>query len=417
MRRLIKKQIALFSIIILLMIALIVSSSYALFKSSEEVTAFDLTTNNFNVTYASNSAALSGNIYAMTNEEGLSTPGYKVTISLANGAYGAKYYIDVFNNPPANFDGELIDPSYIMVAIDTAVFRLSQCNTEVIDGITYYKLGASIISPGGTIPHTLRVWLDNNTPSTEADKFIYLETKITSEAITPQSYLMDEQLCTLIDNTYGNHLEIGAKYSCNLGDGYDRTFYLLGIDSETGFVKLIFEKNVSDLIGSNPTMNYDDAIAFFNEGHAGYQVKQAWNKAINVDLPDINDIMAASLAMNPKEGFSVDFNTQSGTWWCLGSHEKDEPSGPTFCPTSEAQQRVAWLFNYTRDCVSRGCVSEYPASGGDYPYGYWTKNIVATDDTRAWRVTRYGGLASSAMSDTSYGVRPVVTVYPTNLTQ
>ena len=417
MRRLIKKQIALFSMIIVLMIAIIISSSYALFKSSEEVTAFDLTTSNFNVTYASNSPALPGDIYAMTNEEGLNSSGYDVTITLANGAYGAKYYIDVFNNPPANFDGELINPSYIILAVDSAIFRLSDCNTEVIDGITYYKLGSSIISPNNSNNHTIRVWLDNNTPSSEVDKSIFLEMKITSDAITPNSYLMDEPLCTLIDNTYGDALEIGAKYSCNLGDGYNRNFYLLGIDDETGFVKLIFEKNVTDLIGSNVTMSYADAMSFFNAGHTGYQVKQAWNKAINVDMPDIQDIMDATLAMNPKADFSVNFDTQADYWWCLGSHEKDENGGPTFCPSSVSQQKTAWLFDYTRDCVSRGCANEYPASGGNYPYGYWTKNLVATDNTRAWQVHRIGAIRSDVITTTGYGVRPVVTVYPTNLTE
>ena len=172
------------------------------------------------------------------------------------------------------------------------------------------------------------------------------------------------------------------------------------------------EQNLSDTVGTASGMTYDNAMAFFDSGSAGYATKQAWTRVINVDLPSAQEIMDVSLAVNPKDGFSVNFATQGANWWCLGSHVKDESSGPTYCPTSEAQQKVAWLFSYTRDCASRGCYYQYPASG---TYGYWMKDLVATDNTRAWIVNRDGTLSDNAVANTYRGVRPVITIYAYNL--
>ncbi len=224
-------------------------------------------------------------------------------------------------------------------------------------------------------------------------------------------------VCTYLNNTYSvttsDHTSIGTAYNCNPGDGNNYKFYILAKNGNQ--IKLIMEQNLSDTVGTARGMTYDNAMAFFDSGSAGYATKQAWTRVINVDLPSAQEIMDASLAVNPKEGFSVNFATQGANWWCLGSHVKDEPSGPTYCPTSEAQQKAAWLFSYTRDCASRGCYYEYPASGGSYPYGYWTKDLVATDNTRAWRVYRNGNLGSGTVAGASNGVRPVITIYASNL--
>ena len=416
MRGLIKKQIGLFIVIIILMILTIISSSYALFKTENRLTTISHQTQAFNVTYSSGSSTLSGNIYAMTYQEAMEQHDYQITIS-SNGTtnYGTIYHFEFFNNPPANFTGELVNPQYIWIAVDNYAQRMSDLSTVEEDGVTYYTLGSNVLNPNSSITHNIDVWLDNDIPSSEVNKYVYLEVKVTSEATSEFDYKARQTICSVIDNTYGNPGEIGAKYECDLGDGISRIFYLLKNDELTNTVKLIYEKNVSDLVGSNVTMTWADANAFFDEGNDGYAVKQAWNKVLNVDLPSAQEIMDASLAVNPKDGFSVDFTTQSAYWWCLGSHEKDERSGPTYCPTSEAQQKVAWLFSYTRDCASRGCYYEYPASGGSYPYGYWTKDLVTTDNTRAWFVHRFGNLSDSAVTNTLFGVRPVVTLYKTNL--
>ncbi len=225
-------------------------------------------------------------------------------------------------------------------------------------------------------------------------------------------------VCTYLNNTYSatpsDHTSIGTAYNCNPGDGNTYKFYVLAKNGNQ--VKLIMEQNITDLVGTVRALTWGDAMAFLESGGAGYATKQAWNRVISMDHPTAQEIMDASLAVSPKNGFSVNFATQGNDWWCLGSHVKDESSGPKYCPTSETQQKVAWLFSYTRACVLRGCYYEYPASGGDYTYGYWTKTKVATDNTRAWAVGRDGFMTNSVMTSGTYdGVRPVITVYTSNL--
>ena len=216
-----------------------------------------------------------------------------------------------------------------------------------------------------------------------------------------------DKVCMFISNQYGSKGQIGAKYVCNPGDGNTYIFYLLKKDGNQ--VKLIMEKNITDSVGSNVTMSWTDAIAFFSSGHAGYATKQAWNKVINVDLPDAQDIVDATLVVNPKNDWSFNAATSEPTWWCLGSHEQDQPSGPLYCPSNTTQQKAGWLFGYTRGCASRGCVLEYSDSNS-YPYGYWTNNL-STNSNNAWNVFRNGYLGYDTVSNTSnYGVRPVITV-------
>ena len=151
---------------------------------------------------------------------------------------------------------------------------------------------------------------------------------------------------------------------------------------------------------------------YFTTG-SGVSTASAWNK-VTVDLPDAQDIVDASLIVNPKQDFTFNISEESATWWCLGSHAQDQPSGPLYCPSSANQQKYAWLFNYTRGCQSRGCATEYPDTDG-YPYGYWTRDLVS-GASNAWNVPRNGALGNDTVSDASYGgVRPVITLSKSNL--
>ncbi|MBO4245178.1 MAG: hypothetical protein J5892_00350 [Bacilli bacterium] len=415
MRRLIKKQIAFFSIIIILMVLSIASSSLAFFKSEEEAGSVEIGTGSFSVSMPSSASVVSGPIYPMSDYDATYDGGYDFDIN-NTGSYYYDYKVSLYIETPANYSGTLLDNQYIRVSLDGSnYYALSELSTRVVSGITYYDLYTDYISPSDTRTHVLYVWADEDTPNSEAGHEVYLSLRVEGQAIDDNTlYAREAQLCQFISNTYGNDGEIGAKYGCSLGDGITRNFYLLKKDSATNTVKLIMEQNLSDTVGSNKVMTWDNAIAFFNYGHPGYSTKQAWSTVINVDLPSAQDIMDASLVINPKQGFSVNFATQGQNWWCFGSHEKDEPDGPVYCPTSTAQQKAAWLFSYTRDCISRGCYYEYPASELTYPNGYWTKALLASNNERAWLVTNGGYIVDMPVSFTK-GVRPVITIYQSNL--
>lgn len=212
----------------------------------------------------------------------------------------------------------------------------------------------------------------------------------------------------------GNHLSIGTMYECDPGDNVKRNFYILAINGNE--IKMIMEKNISDDVGSNIVMTYTEAMNFFNSGNAGYNVKNDWNK-VSIDLPSAQDIADASLVMNYKNNWGFNVDTTQDTWFCLGSHEQDQPSGPLYCPSSSTQQKVSWLFNYTRDCESRGCTKPYQDED-EKPYGYWTKNLVYGSSSKAWNVIMNGNLATSAITNNSgRGVRPVIIVNKGNIKQ
>lgn len=221
-----------------------------------------------------------------------------------------------------------------------------------------------------------------------------------------------KKFCVLLSEQYGTKGNIGSKYACNLGDGVIRNFYILKVDGNN--VKMIMERNLSDTVGSVRMSSHTAALNYLKSGGQGYATVSAWTNATNVDLPSAQDIVDASLVVNSKENFTFDISTASATWWCLGSHVQDEPSGPTYCPTSTAQAKASWLFDYLIDCGSRGCSNSMP-DNTSYAYGYWTKDLVATDSSRAWLVDSYGRLASNPVSGTSHGVRPVIIISKSNL--
>ena len=151
------------------------------------------------------------------------------------------------------------------------------------------------------------------------------------------------------------------------------------------------EKNISDSVGSAVTMTWNNAMKFFQSG-AGSTIPTQWKNVQKIDLPSAQ---AIADAVDNSSWIAAD---SGGTWWCLGSHNQDQPSGPLYCPSNANQQKYAWLFNYTRGCESRGCSSEYSDTDG-YPYGYWTRDLIS-GASNAWIVNGYGNLNNgSTVSD------------------
>ncbi|MBQ8234588.1 MAG: hypothetical protein IJZ36_03290, partial [Bacilli bacterium] len=85
-------------------------------------------------------------------------------------------------------------------------------------------------------------------------------------------------------------------------------------------------------------------------------------------------------------------------------------------PTSS----YAWLFNnssgrYTNNdasdsktCLYYGCTQNLGKTSGDY--GYWISTSVAGHSSRAWLVLYDGSLNYSRVTNTYYGIRPVITL-------
>ena len=158
---------------------------------------------------------------------------------------------------------------------------------------------------------------------------------------------------------------IGAKYSCDFGDG-TRNFYVLEAGTSTTPVVLILEDNYDDtkqtwcLTGNNNSCNADGLTPKLNE------IASAWSKVEvgNVGLPRAEQIMVA-------DGKSADAYTSS--------------SGLT----------KTWLYN----------------SNFSNLIGYWLLNAKSGSSTEAAFVLKAGAVTSTRVSDSSScGVRPIVNI-------
>ena len=97
--------------------------------------------------------------------------------------------------------------------------------------------------------------------------------------------------------------------------------------------------------------------------------------------------------------------TQSGqSWFYLDSNNQTQTTSST------NKSKYAWLFDYTIDCTNFGCnVSDSST------WGYWTSIPYKDNSTNAWLVFRSGVLSDSIVTDTGYGVRPVITISKSNI--
>ena len=91
----------------------------------------------------------------------------------------------------------------------------------------------------------------------------------------------------------------------------------------------------------------------------------------------------------------------SGDWFFFDSNTQ------TQIATSTGASKYYWLLDYTYSCTDYGCKVVDSNSNN---YGYWTDTSYDGDSTRVWRVHYSGGLGRATANDTSFGVRPVITV-------
>ncbi len=200
----------------------------------------------------------------------------------------------------------------------------------------------------------------------------------------------------------GTALTIGSKYECDPGDGTKRNFYVLAVD--TNKVKLIMEHNITEGTSAT-TMTWMNAIKYIDNN-----LVSSWINVLDVDLPSAQDIANAV----GNTSWKIEDKNASG-WFYLDS--KNEIYGQTQVASASNLSNFAWLYNYTRECSAYGCDASTSLSASE-AYGYWAKEIVsqASDSkSRAWRIYTYGHLDNSPTNLTDNGVRPVITVLKSNL--
>lgn len=233
-KQIIKKYIVVLSIIAIIISMAILGISYAIFKSSNTNTNNQvITTADINVTFDSDGSAITGDILPVTDLDGLAQDGYDVRLT-NNINYPIKYNITLYNNPPIDFDGELVNHDYIKVSIDDGpVIPLSSFPHQIVDGKNVYDILNNIIEPTDEFNNNVKIWLDENVPNSEEGKYIYLQMKIVSEIVDltfKDTILADNpQIKTLpnVNASANTNSESGLYSSDDTNDG-NLTYYFRG---------------------------------------------------------------------------------------------------------------------------------------------------------------------------------------------
>ena len=225
-------------------------------------------------------------------------------------------------------------------------------------------------------------WYDSNNNELTTSTVIMSNITFTADWI--------RKVCIL---SSGTSKTVGSKYSCDLGDGELRNFYVLKVNTDD--VKLIMERNITDtiLVNNSKLLDWNSAIHFFDEGNPGYSITGAWDNVISISLPSIQDIADAGGITN------FNYETDSSCAFFGASNLND----------ASKKTNYIWLYDYSRACSNHGCTNSLPDIDG-YPFGYWTLDSVANNSNNAWIVGRGGRTDILNKSEESVGLRPVIKV-------
>lgn len=187
--------------------------------------------------------------------------------------------------------------------------------------------------------------------------------------------------CTLVSDVGTAGISYGDEYSCDPGDGVERTFYVLEDGNNTTLTK-----GTTGTTGTNEISLIMDS----NIGNATAWCKNSSSNSCAADGAKATLASATSnweVTVNLPTGYQI-ANVASDADWTAGSDI-------VLLPT--------WLYDKL-------------ASDDTFPWGYWTSTAHSGDSTFAWRVTWFGRLEHNVVDYYgTIGVRPVITIKNTEI--
>ena len=247
----------------------------------------------------------------------------------------------------------------------------------------------------------------NSITTATADDILKNKTSYNSNGVLLTGTLnLTGTICSYVNSTYGNssdRLSVGTKYSCDVGDGSPKSFYVLTSYSDR--VDLIMERNISDTVGSK-WYSWSDAMSYYTSGDG-----KNLNWTVPVKFPSSEQIAVAVGNTSWKEATA----SHASGYFSFGSLDTTLYTSMTDSQ-KQRQRQYAWLFNYTRSCANFGCDTN-TSLDNNYSKGYWTRDIMTNMTSKSWGVQSEGLLNRNDKSvfTTPYGIRPVITVYKSKM--
>ncbi len=221
----------------------------------------------------------------------------------------------------------------------------------------------------------------------KADSYVNLEEVGTSSdcinKIASEETGSSSISCTSTSGTVSYAL--GTSYTCDPGDG-SRTFYVLEEGTDT--VSLIMNENLGDRVAWITQEDYEAA--------GGTQ----WSS--NTDRNSFGPITANNYLEEQTSSWTVDVSLPAGQQIADAVGNTSWPSGGSYISLSSAP----WLYD-----------NLYASSNTPLPYGYWTSTPSSGYSNYAWSVNHYGNLSINLVDNDTLGVRPVITVSKSQLSQ
>ena len=209
-----------------------------------------------------------------------------------------------------------------------------------------------------------------------------------STSLSGMPTLPVEPICTAVTTaTTGNvpsgNFAAGDEYTCDVGDSYTNTFFVLENSSDT--VSLIMKENFTD--SYIPT-----TVSWCTDG--GEDNTTCKNiSTTGSEAPDGADYLGHIKSIFNKDEVEVNFPS---------ADQIATASGKTF-NNSSISGLPTWIYDYLYKTIHPG--------SGSLLSGYWTTTSSADSSDKAWYVNYDGRLSNDSVYDGNfYGLRPVITI-------
>ena len=203
---------------------------------------------------------------------------------------------------------------------------------------------------------------------------------------------LTKTVCTYTqEGSYGNQGEVGALYDCEVGPNIHKNFYILEVRNKD--VDLIMDRNLTDF-DDNKTVSWNTAMKYIDNNN----LKTTWSNILNIDLPKAQ-VIANVIGLN-----RIVTDDYVDVKICVNDVTKNSCSGV------ENKQK-SWLYNYTVNCDTFGCDL---IDSQSLSTGYWTRDLFY-EKKWAYDIINGNFYNTSTVWDGDLGVRPVITVLKSNL--
>lgn len=265
---------------------------------------------------------------------------------------------------------------------------------------TYTELGASAVDYNNN--PLLDITIDSSNVNTSVEGIYQVKYTVTDTLGVSTTVYRNVEVSKSTSDLYTNGTTIYfnpnenkvcseslAKSNTSKNNGCLKWYIFLS--NETDKVNLILAHNSGANVAWNGNGTNSEPVDVLTELNSNIS---SWNSAVKV----------TARLISAKELAKIIGNT---TWTTSDSTLNFYTNTSTAYQGEAGTNKYAWLFDYTKGCLTKGCSIEDATTNG-----YWTSDRNPSNNYYAWCVNPSGSLVARSSNEPplNYGVRPVITV-------